>query len=189
MLEQGTVFFNPIPTGAAIFFATPVIFAAIWIFMAPDILGLRRLRTLPLTTRTVAAILTLIPMLFWVAYWIFPLAAYWMLAGQLPPTLRLDLLAGLTGLTCMASAAATQDWLKGPAQIVVLPLLAFAGFSALHYYGAPLNTAVTSLIGSVGWIAVAVSFVLHDRALQRNGSAYISRLRFLGNRRPRWIVQ
>jgi hypothetical protein len=189
MFERETVFTSPIHLAAAGSFVVAVFFAAIWILMAPDLLGLRSLRVLPVTTPTLAAMFTLIPALFWLTFWPFQLATYWILAGHLPSTFRLALLAGLTGLTCLATSAALQSWVKGPAQFVLLPLLSSAGFGALHFHGKPLGSTVTAVIGILGLAGVAVSFVLNDRALQLNGSAYISKLRLPGIGRQRWIVQ
>jgi hypothetical protein len=187
-LEHVTIFSDPIPIGAAGSFVVAVFFAAIWILMAPDLLGLRSLRVLPVATPTLAAMLTLIPALFWLTFWSFPLATYWILAGHLPSTFRLELLAALTGLTCLATSAGLQAWVKGPAQFVVLPLLSSAGFIAIHFYGKPLGSTVTALIGISGLAGIAVSFVLNDRALRQNSSVYISKLRPRGLARPIWIV-
>jgi len=186
-LEQVTFFLGRVPVGAAIFLLTPIFFASLTIFMASDLLGLRHLRSLPLANRSLAAILTLIPMVFWVIFWVFPVAAHWMVFKQLPSTFRLDLLALLIGLTCLAGSATMLCSVKGPLQFLALPFLTFAGFSVLHFLG-QLSMAATLLTGFLGLSGVVVSFVLYERALQRNSAVYKSKIPLHPGVRPRWIV-
>jgi len=189
LIERGTLFFQPLPGGPVMLFFTPIMFAAFWILMAPDILGVRSLRTLPISTRTIAAMFTLIPVLFWTTFWVFPIASYAILSGHLPPALRLDLLAGLIGLTCLVSSAATKAGIKGLSQFVALPAVTIVGFSILHFYGQPLSFMRASFIGGLGLIAVAISYRMHYHALQRNSSVYVSKLRLRGLSQPSLIAQ
>jgi hypothetical protein len=189
VLERGTIFSDPVPVGAAILFMTPVLMSAMWVFLAPDLLNLRHLRVLPLTTRTLAAIFTLIPLLFWLCFWVFPIAAYWILAGHMPATFRLEFLFALIGLTCLIGSVVMLRSVSPPVRILPLPVACFCGFGALHLYGAPLTPAAAVCVGILGLIAVAISFVWTERAFHRSGSMYKSILRLPGIARPRWILE
>jgi hypothetical protein len=189
LIERGMVTFAPNAHAVtALFFVFPVLFIAICSLLMPEFLGVRHLRALPLTTRALTAMFTLTPILLWLAFWVSPLAAYWILTGNFPSTLRLDLLAGLIGLTCLVGCSATQALVKAGAQFVMLLVLPCAGI-ALYFYGQPLSSELSSLIELLGLVGVAVSFLLNYRAFQRNSSLYVSKLRVLGMARPRWISQ
>jgi len=162
---------------AAAYFPMPVMLSAIWTTLAPDTLRVRHLRVLPMTTRTLAAMFTFLPTLTWLTFWLFLLAGYWLLAGHLPSTFRLDLLAGIAGLTCLLNSASMQARVISRGNFFFLDLLACGGFLFLYLYLQPLSPAVTSLVGGFGLIGVAVSFLLNVRALQQNSSVYVSLIR------------
>jgi hypothetical protein len=159
-----------------------------WIFLAPDLLGLRHLRVLPIRTRALAAVLTLVPVLFWVSFWVFLVAASWMIFGHRPPSLRLEMLSGLTGLTCLVESHVLLSSVRTPVRILTLPLCFGAGVGAL-LSRVPLETLPSGLIGILGLVVIAASFELKTRALRQGGAIYKS-----VHRRPavsplRWIVE
>jgi hypothetical protein len=130
-----------------------------------------------MTTRTLAAMFTFLPTLTWLVFWPFLLAGYWLLAGHLPSTFRLDLLAGIAGLTCLLTSASMQARVISRGNFFLWDLLACAGFIFLYLYLQPLSPAVTSLVGAFGLVGVAVSFLMNVRALQQNSSVYVSLVR------------
>jgi hypothetical protein len=171
ILERQSLFSEPVPLGALFLFA-PIVMVTIWIVLGPDLVGLRHLRMLPISTRALAAVLTLWPILFWLSFWVFPVAAHWMVFDHRPPSLRLELLSGLTGLTCLVESAVLLSSVATPVRILALPLCIAAGFGALHLYGAPLKPEAAGFIGLLGLAAIAASFVLNARALRRSSSIY-----------------
>jgi hypothetical protein len=174
ILESLSLFSEPVPVGALILLVTPITTATGWICLGPDLLGLRQLRVLPISTRTLAAVLTVVPMLFWLCFWMFPVAGYWMIFGHWPPALRLELLSGLTGLTCLVESAVLLSSVAAPIRILPLPLCMAAGFGALHLYGAPLTPVASGFIGILGLAGIAASFVLNARALCQSSAIYKS---------------
>jgi len=178
LIERGgTLFGSPDLILAVAYFLMPVLLSAMWTAFAPDWLRVRELRVLPMTTRTVAAMFTLLPTLTWLTFWLFLLAGYWLLTGHLPSTFRLDLLAGIVGLTCLLNSASMQARAKAPGGFLLLHLLSCAEFILLYMYVQPLSPAVTSLVLEFGLIGVGVSFLLNVRALQRNNTVYVSLIR------------
>ncbi|HEX5000060.1 MAG TPA: hypothetical protein VFY29_17700, partial [Terriglobia bacterium] len=174
ILERLSLFSEPVPLGAVILLVAPITTATGWIFLGPDMLGLRHLRVLPISTRALAAVLTVAPVLFWLSFWAFPIAAYWTILGHLPPSLRLELLSGLTGLTCLVQSAVMLSSVGAPIRILSLPVCIAAGFGALHLYGAPLTPVASGLIGLLGPAAIAASVVLNARALGQSSVIYKS---------------
>ena len=172
-----SVFIEPIPAGAVITFIAPVLVNALLLIFAPDLLGVRHLRTLPLPSWVVGFFLTLIPVVFWLVFWVFPISAYWVFADHLPSTLRLDILAGLAGLACLSGAVGVYGVVKDPGLRVTLPCLSIPGFLALLSHGLPLNFPMSLFVGTLGLLGVAVSFCLNCRGLERNRSAYVPLLR------------
>jgi hypothetical protein len=144
---------------------------------------------LPISTRALAAVLSLFPMVFWLSFWLFPIAGHWMVFGDWPPSLRLELLSGLTGLTCLVESAVLLSSVAAPVRILPLPLCVAAGFGALHFYGAPLTPVASGLIGTLGLAAVAVSFVLNARALRQSSAIYKSVLYRPAVSPLRWITE
>jgi hypothetical protein len=173
ILDRLSLFSGQVPLGAVFLFA-PIVMATGWIVLGPDLLGLRQLRMLPISTRALAAVLTLAPILFWLSFWVFPVAAHWMVFGHRPPSLRLELLSGLTGLTCLVGAAVLLRSVVAPIRIFLLPLCIAAGFGVLHLCGAPLKPETAGFIGILGLAAIAASFVLNARALHQSSVIYKS---------------
>ena len=118
--------------------------------------------------------LALWPILFWLCFWVFPVAAHWVVFGHPPPSLRLELLCGLTGLTCLVESAVLLMSVAGPIRILPLPLSIAAGFGALYLYGAPLTPLAAGFIGILGLAAIAASLVLNARALRQSSAIYKS---------------
>jgi hypothetical protein len=190
LIERGgTLFESPDLILAVSYFLVPLLLSAMWTAFAPDWLRVRELRVLPITTRTVAAMFTLLPLLTWLTFWLFLLAGYWLLTGHLPSTFRLDLLAGIAGLTCLLNSASMQARVKAPGGFLLSHLLSCTGFILLYLYLQPLSPAVTSLVPEIGLIGVGVSFLLNVRALQRNSSVYVSLIRVHTAFPQRFIAQ
>lgn len=159
-------------------------------FSGTDPLGLPHLRVLPLTTRTLAAVLTLLPVLFFLCSWVVPIAAYRILSGHLPwPwALRLEWLFVLAGVSCLMNSVALRA-VGTPARTLSLGLLFMAaGFSIKGPSGTPWPPATTELIGLLGLAGIVASFLLSARALRRSSSIYktvrlsdVSRLRCISD--------
>jgi hypothetical protein len=158
-------------------------------FLGTNTLGLRHFRVLPLSTRTLAAMITLLPVLFCLCSWVAPVAAYRIISGHLPWALRLDLFCALAGLSSLVGSVALRA-AGTPARILSLSLLFIAaGFSG-SLYRTPLPPAPPGLIvGLLGLAGIAVSFVLNARALRRGSSIYKPVLPPSGVSQPRWISE
>jgi hypothetical protein len=151
---------------------------------------LRHLRVLPRSTRTLAAALTLLPVLSFVCHWVVPVAAYRMMSGHLPWAwaLRLELLSVLAGVSSLLDSVALRAVGTSARFLPGLFLFMAAGF-AFNRFGTPWPPATTGLIGLLGLAGIAASFLLNAVALRRSSSIYKSVFRLTTVSQPRWISE
>ena len=153
-------------------------------------LSLRHFRVLPLSTRTLAAVFTLLPGLSCLCSWLVPVAAYRIMSGHLPWAwaLHLELLSILAGLSCVKSSAALSA-VGTAARFLSLVLVFMAAGSNTYRYGTMLPPGATGLIGLLGLAGIAAAFVVNARALRRSSSIYKPALPLSGVSQPRWISE
>jgi hypothetical protein len=137
---------------------------------------LRHVRTLPISTSQIIALLMAVPLARWLAVWAI-LAMLFALDGRAPARLGLDVLTAFTGIGALMQAIGLRwnDIRRTWVLAVTVAATLAAGVVVERLFPAIVAAAVGLGLPApalVGLVSIAAAFVLHYDTLTRRSSTY-----------------